>query len=148
MSFLFSLKIFHNSPFPIAHAHKAHIRAVAAYADRNDLSTLTEKNDYSAFSLDATKPFSNCGVVRGTYRPTTPPSISLLGVLMAEALTDKLKAVMVERGEEVLTGDGWKASWKNVTSSRLDGKALKAAMPEIAAQFTKATTTTRFVLSI
>lgn len=29
----------------------------------------------------------------------------------AEALTDKIKAAMTERGEEVLTGDGWKASW-------------------------------------
>ena len=66
----------------------------------------------------------------------------------AEALTGKIKAVMVERGEEILTGDSWKASWKNVTSSRLDGKALKAAMPEIAAQFTKATTTTRFTLTV
>lgn len=66
----------------------------------------------------------------------------------AEALTDKLKDVMVERGEEVLTGDGWKASWKNVTSSRLDGKALKAALPDVAAQYTKTTTTTRFVLTV
>ena len=61
----------------------------------------------------------------------------------AEALTDKIKAAMVERGEETLTGDGWKASWKNVTSSRLDSKALKAAMPEIVERFTKTTTTTR-----
>ena len=65
----------------------------------------------------------------------------------AEALTDKLKGAMIERGTEALQGDGWKASWKNVTSSRLDNKALKAAMPEIVAQFTKSTTTTRFVLS-
>ena len=66
----------------------------------------------------------------------------------AEALTDKLKDVMVERGEEVLTGDGWKASWKNVTSSRLDGKALKAALPEVAAAYTKTTTTCRFTISV
>ena len=66
----------------------------------------------------------------------------------AEALTDKLKGVMVERGEEVLTGDGWKASWKNVTSSRLDGKALKAALPEVAAAYTKTTTTCRFTISV
>lgn len=66
----------------------------------------------------------------------------------AKALTDKIKAAMVERGEEVLTGDGWKASWKNATSSRLDSKALKAAMPEIVEQFTKTTAATRFVLSV
>ena len=38
----------------------------------------------------------------------------------AEALTDKLKAAMVERGTETLQGDGWKATWKNVVSSRFD----------------------------
>lgn len=66
----------------------------------------------------------------------------------AEALTDQIKAVMVDRGEEVLQGDGWKAAWKNVTSSRLDSKALKAAMPEIVERFTKTTTTTRFTLTV
>ena len=35
----------------------------------------------------------------------------------AEALTDKIKSAMTERGEEVLTGDGWRASWKNVSRS-------------------------------
>ena len=28
----------------------------------------------------------------------------------AEALTDKLKAAMVEQGQETLTGDGWRAT--------------------------------------
>lgn len=66
----------------------------------------------------------------------------------AEALTDKLKAVMTERGEEVLQGDGWKATWKNVTSSRFDSKAFKAAHADLYGQFSKSTTTTRFVLSV
>ena len=66
----------------------------------------------------------------------------------AESLTDKIKGAMIERGTETIQGDGWKASWKNVTSSRLDGKALKAAMPEIVEQFTKTTTTTRFTLTV
>ena len=44
----------------------------------------------------------------------------------AEALTDKLKAAMVEQGAEVLQGDGWKATWKNVSSSRFDSKSFKA----------------------
>lgn len=39
----------------------------------------------------------------------------------AEALTDQIKAAMTERGEEVIQGDGWKATWKNVNSSRFDG---------------------------
>ena len=65
-----------------------------------------------------------------------------------EALTDKLKAVMVERETETLTGDGWKASWKNVKSSKVDMTALKASAPEIVKQFTKTTTTTRFTITV
>ncbi|MCD8160148.1 MAG: hypothetical protein LUE61_03015 [Clostridiales bacterium] len=64
----------------------------------------------------------------------------------AEALTDTLKAAMVEAGREELTGDGWKASWKNVQSSRFDQKAFKAENPAMAARYMKATTTTRFLV--
>ena len=66
----------------------------------------------------------------------------------AEALTDKIKAVMVERGEEILTGDGWKASWKNVNSQRFDSKAFKADHADLYSQYSKATTTTCFILSV
>ena len=66
----------------------------------------------------------------------------------AEALTDKLKSVMVERGKEVLSGDGWKASWKNVSSSRFDSKRFKADHADLYGQYSKAVTTTRFVLSV
>ena len=66
----------------------------------------------------------------------------------AEALTDKIKAVMVERGEEVLTGDGWKASWKNVNSQRFDSRRFKADHADLYSQYSKATTTTRFILSV
>ena len=66
----------------------------------------------------------------------------------AEALTDKIKAAMTERGEEVLTGDGWKASWKNVTSSRFDGKSFKADHADLYAAYTKPTTTCRFTLTV
>jgi len=66
----------------------------------------------------------------------------------AEALTDKLKAAMVECGEEVLQGDGWKASWKNVSSHRFDSKAFKADHADLYSQYSKPTVTTRFVLSV
>ena len=66
----------------------------------------------------------------------------------AEALTDQIKSVMVDSGEEVLTGDGWTASWKNVTSSRFDSKSFKADNPEVYAAYSKPTTTCRFVLSV
>ena len=66
----------------------------------------------------------------------------------AEALTDKLKGAMVEQGTEVLQGDGWKASWKNVTSSRFDSKRFKAAHADLYGQYSRATVSTRFVLSV
>lgn len=66
----------------------------------------------------------------------------------AEALTDKIKNAMIERGEEILQGDGWRASWKNVNSSRFDSKSFKADNPDLYAQYSKATTTTRFTVSV
>ena len=65
----------------------------------------------------------------------------------AETLTDKIKSAMVDRGEETLTGDGWKSSWKNVTSSRFDSKAFKTAHGDLYAAFSKPVTTCRFLIS-
>jgi len=66
----------------------------------------------------------------------------------AEALTDKLKAAMVDQGTEVLQGDGWKATWKNVNSSRFDSKSFKADHADLYSQYSRTTTSTRFVLSV
>ena len=65
----------------------------------------------------------------------------------AEAIRDAIKAEMVEQGAEVLTGNGWKASWKIVESARLDTKALKAQAPEIYNRFTVCTRQSRFTLN-
>lgn len=62
----------------------------------------------------------------------------------AEALTDRIKAAMVEQGAEVLQGDGWKATWKNVTSNRFDSKRFKADHADLYSEYSKQTTTTRF----
>lgn len=64
-----------------------------------------------------------------------------------EAIKDKIKLKMVDDGTEVLQGNGWKATWHTVTSSRLDSKALKAAYPDLVAQFSKTSSTTRFTLA-
>ena len=66
----------------------------------------------------------------------------------AEALTDKIKGAMVDQGTETLQGDGWKASWKNVNSSRFDSKRFKADHADLYGQYSKTTTSTRFVLSV
>ena len=63
------------------------------------------------------------------------------------ATEDELKAYMAANNTDTLHGPSFKITWKEVTSSRLDGKALKAAVPTIWKQFTKQTTTRRFVLS-
>lgn len=64
----------------------------------------------------------------------------------AEALTDQIKAAMVDAGTETLEGDGWSASWKNVKSSRFDSKAFKAQHSDLYQAFSKPTTTCRFLL--
>lgn len=62
----------------------------------------------------------------------------------ADAIRDEFKAAMIDSGDEILTGTGWKATWKTVTSSRIDTTALKKALPDIAERFTKTTTACRF----
>lgn len=63
----------------------------------------------------------------------------------AEALKDEIKAAMGD-AEELRAG-AYRITWKPVTSSRLDTAALKKAMPEVAAAFTKQTTTRRFCVA-
>ena len=65
----------------------------------------------------------------------------------AEALTDTLKAAMIDRSSDTLEGDGWHASWKNVESRRFDSKSFKAQHGDLYEAFSKPTTTTRFLIS-
>ncbi len=64
-----------------------------------------------------------------------------------EAIQDEIKAHMTEQDTDTLTGDDWKVTWKAVTSKRLDTTALKKALPDVAEQFTKESTSKRFVLA-
>lgn len=61
---------------------------------------------------------------------------------MIESLQDEIKAVMGD--EDTLVAGPYKVIWKVVTQNRLDSTALKKAMPEIAAQFTKTIETRPF----
>ena len=63
----------------------------------------------------------------------------------AEALKDEIKAAMGER-ESVQAGE-YKITWKAVTSARIDTTALKKALPDVAARFTKETTARRFLVA-
>ena len=64
-----------------------------------------------------------------------------------EAITDSIKAEMTRRNVEELAGTDWKASYKAVSSTRLDTAALKKALPEIAERFSRSSSTRRFVLA-
>lgn len=64
-----------------------------------------------------------------------------------EAIQDTIKTEMTARDVDTLTGDDWRVTWKEVKSTRLDTTALKKALPEIAAQYTKTTNTRRFCVA-
>ena len=63
----------------------------------------------------------------------------------AENIKDAIKAHMGD-SEELRAGE-YKVTWKAVTASRLDSKALKAALPEVVERFTKTTTSRRFCVA-
>ena len=62
-----------------------------------------------------------------------------------DALKERIHAAMGEN--DTVTAGEYKITNKAVSSSRLDSVALKKALPEIAAQFTKTTVSRRFVIS-
>lgn len=64
-----------------------------------------------------------------------------------DGLKDQLKEIMQAQGVDTLTGTEHKATYKAVTSSRIDTSALKRDMPAVAAQYSKTTETRRFTFS-
>ena len=63
----------------------------------------------------------------------------------AEDIKDAIKAHMGD-SEELRAGE-YKVTWKPVTASRLDAAALRAALPEVAARFTRTSMTRRFTVT-
>lgn len=63
----------------------------------------------------------------------------------AEAIKDAIKAAMGD-SESVVAGE-YKITWKTVTSARIDASALRKALPDVAAAFTKETTVRRFCVA-
>lgn len=60
-------------------------------------------------------------------------------------LKDTIKKYMEENQLETLTGNEHKATYKTVTSSRIDATALKRNAPDIAEKYTKTTESKRFL---
>lgn len=63
----------------------------------------------------------------------------------AEAIRDELKAYMGD-AEELRAGE-YLVTWKPVTSSRIDTRALREALPDVAREYTRETTTRRFIVA-
>ena len=61
-----------------------------------------------------------------------------------EALKADLLADMQEKGLEEQKAGNWVIRWTKVLTNRLDSKALKAELPELAARFTRQTESRRF----
>lgn len=64
-----------------------------------------------------------------------------------DGLKDTIKKYMEENQLETLTGNEHKATYKTVTSSRIDTTALKRNAPDIAEKYTKTTKTKRFTFA-
>ena len=64
-----------------------------------------------------------------------------------EGLKDTIKNYMKENDLETLASDEHKATYKAISSSRIDTTAFKKAFPSMAEQFTKTTTSTRFTFN-
>nr|DAK62597.1 MAG TPA: Exonuclease [Caudoviricetes sp.] len=64
-----------------------------------------------------------------------------------EALKDQIKAAMTAAGVDTLVGSEHKATYKAVTSYRVDTTALKKDLPDVVARYTKTTETRRFTFA-
>ena len=60
----------------------------------------------------------------------------------AETIKDAIKAAMGT--QEAIQAGEYKIIWKPVTTARVDTTALREALPDVAARFTKETTVRRF----
>ena len=63
----------------------------------------------------------------------------------AEAIRDAIKAAMGD--SETLRVGEYSITWKPVTTARIDTSALKKALPDVAAAFTKEVTARRFCVA-
>lgn len=69
------------------------------------------------------------------------------GAIRMQEEAAAVKAKMAAAGVDILVGAEHKATYKAVTSSRVDTTALKKDMPDVAARYTKTTETRRFTFA-
>ena len=65
----------------------------------------------------------------------------------AEKIRQEIKVDMETKQVEEMKAGSFVIRWKTILSSRLDGKALKAALPEIYSQYCKSSESRRFTIA-
>lgn len=65
----------------------------------------------------------------------------------AVAIKDELKAELDNQGEDEHQTGNFIIRWKEVISNRFDSKALKSALPDVYALYTKETSCRRFTVA-
>lgn len=65
----------------------------------------------------------------------------------ADTIKGELKADLEEKGIDELKTKNFLIRWKEIVSSRLDSKALKASFPDVYNQFVKQTSSRRFTVA-
>ena len=63
------------------------------------------------------------------------------------AIEDDLKAEMMAKNTDTLAGQSRLVTWKTISSSRFDSTAFKLTHADLFAQYSKATTSRRLVIS-
>lgn len=63
------------------------------------------------------------------------------------AIEDLLKAEMTERGTDELSGQECAVRWKTILSSRFDSAAFKLSYADLFRQYSRATTSRRFLIT-
>ena len=65
----------------------------------------------------------------------------------AEAIRVEIKADLESKGEDEHDTGNFIIRWKEIISRRLDSKALKAALPDVFATYSKESSTRRFSIA-
>jgi len=66
---------------------------------------------------------------------------------VADGLRDEIKQYMQANGLDTLQGDEHKATYKPVTSNRIDGAALKKTLPDVWQEYSREATAMRFTFN-
>ena len=63
------------------------------------------------------------------------------------AIEDELKAEMLARNTDTLTGHNCVVTWKTIITNRFDSAAFKLTHADLFAKYSRATTSRRFVIA-